>query len=483
MLLGVATFAQGTHGEQPSSIVLPDILNGEIVLQQQTNARIWGKASPGKDVSVNTSWNNATYTVKAGSDSLWAVKVATPEASFTPYSVTISSGKDKISLSDVLIGDVWFCGGQSNMQMPLKGMISCYVEGAAEDIATSAQYKGLRYVTVAQKKLTESHPEYFPAGSWNASGPATAGDFSATGFYFGSLLSQALDIPIGLISCNYSGSFVEDWFDKDLLEKYPDQKVFGAEFTKAFTQLYYGMFEPTSKYTVKGMIWYQGESNVGSPNYTERLAAAVELWKSRFEVEKLPFYIVELAPYAYNNGYEGQSPFLREQQLKAAKVIPDGGFVSTSDLVYPYETTMIHPAQKKAVGHRLAYVALSKAYGFGNPCEGPEFDGLEVEDGAAWVTFKNCPNGFMVTGPFEGFEIAGEDGVFYPATASTGFRRPKPGEPRRAGGFRAAVLRVSSESVPDPVAVRYCFKDFVIGNIHNTEGLPMVPFRTDNWDK
>lgn len=471
----------GGRQMQPSSIVLPDILKGSVVLQQGTNARIWGKATPGVPVKVNTSWNDATYNTTAAADSLWEVKVATPVASYTSYVVTITSGKDQVVMNDVLIGDVWVCGGQSNMAMPMKGMYGCYVEGATDDIATSSQYKGLRMVTVAQNKAKESDPTYFTKGTWTKSTPKAVADFSATGFHFGATLSKALDYPIGLISCNWSGSFVEDWFSKELLEQYPDQKVFGAEFTKAFTQMYYGMLEPTSKFTIKGMIWYQGESNVGSPDYDQRLAAAVELWKSKFELETMPFYIVELAPYAYNQGYEGRSPFTRELQLKASKLIPDGGFVSTSDLVFDYEPNMIHPAQKKAVGQRLAYVALNKAYKMGNPCEGPEFDSYDVEEGSIFVSFNNLENGFMVKGPFTNFEIAGEDGVFYPANAVSAYARPKEGEARR--GFGKQGVRVSSEKVKNPVAVRYCWKDFVIGDIHNTEGLPMVPFRTDNWEK
>lgn len=472
---------------KPSSIVLPDLLKGEIVLQQQTNARIWGKATPGSKVTVSTSWNGANYNVTAAKDSLWDVKVATPDASFTPYEVTIASGKDQVVLKNVLIGDVWFCGGQSNMTMPMKGMFNCYVEGAAEDIAMAGQYKGLRYVTVGQNKFNESHPEYFTEGIWYPSNPGTAPDITATGFYFGSTLNKALDIPIGLISCNWSGSFVEDWFNKELLEKYPDQKVFGAEFTKAYTTMYYGMLEPASKYTIKGMIWYQGESNVGSPNYTERLAAAVELWKSKFELKEMPFYIVELAPWKYNQGFEDKCPYLREQQWKASKVIPNSGLVSTNDLVYEFEGNMIHPAQKKQVGQRLAYLALSKAYGYGNPCEGPEYDDMEImEDGSIVVGFKNAENGFMVRGEIKGFEIAGEDGVFYPAKAVTAFKRPRNMNARETmGGFGRGgyAIKVSSEQVKNPVAVRYAFRDFLFGNLCSTEGFPVVPFRTDNWDK
>ncbi len=461
-------------------IILPELLQGDIVLQQQTDARIWGKAKPGTALTVNTSWNGKEYKATAGADSLWSVKVATPQASYTPYDVTIASGKESVTLRHVLIGDVWFCGGQSNMEMPMKGMFNCSVDNAALEIAHAAQNKGLRYVTVVKHQSLEPIPGFFTQGKWSKSSPATAADFSATGFFFGQALSQALDIPIGLISCNWSGSFVEDWMSKELIEKYPSQEVFGTEFSKAFTKMYYGMFEPASKYTVKGMIWYQGESNVGSPDYTERLVAAVELWKQKFEVKELPFYLVEIAPYNYNKGFELFSADLRGQQLKVAQILPESGLACTNDLVYDYEANQIHPAQKKAVGERLALMALSKTYGFGNPCEGPVFKEMQVNESNALILFDNAPNGF-VNKEIKGFEIAGEDKVFYPATATVGFapRGRGQGQGMMMGGY---AIRLSSEKVAKPIAVRYGYGPFTPGNLHNTEGLPAYPFRTDDWD-
>lgn len=467
------------------SIILPDLLQGEIVLQQQTDARIWGKAAPGAQITVNTSWNGRDYRVKAGADSLWSVKVSTPEASYTPYDIKIASGRAQVILQDVLIGDVWICGGQSNMAMPIKGMYNCTVDAAAETILRSARNKGLRYVTVEQHQATESEPGYFTKGIWHKSGPATAGDFSATGYFFGQALLEALDYPVGLISCNWSGSFVEDWMDRELVEKYPNQELFGAEFTKAPTKMYYGMLEPVSRYTVKGMIWYQGESNVGSPDYTERLLAAVDLWQRKLELKTLPFYLVEIAPFNYNKGFELFSGDLRAQQLQVARALPESGLACTNDLVYSYEQDQIHPAQKKAVGERLAMLALSKTYGFGNPCEGPVYKEMIVDGSAVSVLFDNAPNGFANNGDIQGFELAGEDGVFYPAQATVGFApfRPSPDGSRaqRGMGMMGFAIRLISDQVPAPVAVRYGFGPFKPGNLHNTEGLPVYPFRTDDW--
>ena len=460
-------------------IILPELLQGDIVLQQKTDARIWGKAAPGSELVVNTPWNGANYRAKAAADSLWSVKVATPAASHTPYDITVSCGGESLVMRNVLIGDVWFCGGQSNMAMPLKGMTNCAVDNSAETIMRSGRNKGLRYVTVAQHQATESDPGYFTKGRWYSSGPATAGDVTATGYFFGQALYEALDIPIGLLSCNWSGSFVEDWMDKELAEKFPDQKLYGAN--KAPTKMYYGMFEPASLYTVKGMIWYQGESNVGSPDYAERLAAAVELWKDRFEVDRLPFYIVEIAPFDYTRGgFELLAADLRDQQMKASRIIPDSGLACTNDLVYDYELHNIHPAQKQAVGERLAMLALSKAYGFGNPCEGPVFREMVIDGNTAAILFDNARNGF-VNREVKGFEIAGEDRVFHPAKATIGFAPRRPGQQGRGFGMGGYAVRVSCDEVPEPVAVRYGYGAFVPGDLKNTEGLPAYPFRTDDW--
>jgi sialate O-acetylesterase len=467
------------------NLVLPDMLKGDMVLQQQTKAKIWGKAEPGSIVEVIPGWNLKTYSAKASVDSLWEIGVDTPKAGYDAYSMTIRSGAEQLIVNDILIGEVWICGGQSNMEMPLKGMSNCYVEGAAHDILMSGTHKGLRYMTVTKHKEKASRPGLLPEGKWYPSGPASAADFSAVGYHFGATLSEALGIPVGLINCSWSGSFLEDWVDSSFLAKHPDQKIFGAEFSKAYTQLYYGMLEPVSKYTIRGMIWYQGESNVGSPDYDVRLAEAVKLWSGKFQLNEFPFFIVELAPFEYSNGFEGHCAYFRELQFAASKTIPSSGLVSTNDLAYPYETAMIHPANKKPVGQRLAMLAMSKTYGYGNPCEGPCFKEMSLEDGKAVLSFNNAPNGFMQTGEVIGFEIAGEDRIFHPAKARFTVRfpqRPRPGEVRKPGEMSLRYgISLESPEVANPVAVRYCFKDFQIGNVHNTEGFPLVPFRTDNW--
>ena len=484
-LLAVLVVSGSMMMLQAQDIVLPDLLKGSVVLQQKTDARIWGKARPGAKITVRTPWNDASYTSLADKDSLWSVKVATPGASYTPYDITISSNKEKVTMKDVLIGDVWFCGGQSNMEMPLKGLMGCYVEGAANAILTSGNNKGLRYATVQRNKASEEQKGCFTKGIWYKSSAATVADVTACGYFFGEALSQALDYPIGLVSCSWSGSFLEDWMDKDLLKKYPDQKVFGAEFTKAYTNYYYGMLEPASKFTIKGMIWYQGESNVGSPDYAERLAAAVELWKSKFELKSMPFYIVELAPWLYSQGFENKCPYLREQQFKASKIIPDAGIVSTNDLALPWEKEVIHPARKKEVGQRLAMLALNKAYGFNLTAEGPVYKSMRIEeDGSAFLTFDNVPTGFMNNGEITGFEAAGDDKKFYPAKAQTliKFNRDNLDSTGAPRGLIFGV-KVTSEDVKNIVAVRYCFRDYLIGNLHNVEGFPAFPFRTDNWEE
>ncbi len=457
---------------------LPPILQGDVVLQQSAEAGLWGKAQPKQKVTVVTSWNKKEYVATSDAMGNWAVKVTTPQASFTEYTVTIKSKGETLTLPNVLIGDVWLCSGQSNMEMPMKGMYNCHVEGAPQDIALAGSHKGLRFITVARVTGKTEIQQEFTEGSWVKSTPATASDMSATAFYFGRMLSESLTIPIGILNCSYSGSWVEDWIPESVISQFKDDS--GSRWK---TQFYYGMMQPNNKYTFKGMIWYQGESNVGNTDYDYRLATAVDFWRNKvFDCGEFPFYMVEIAPYDYtangriNKLAPGNAPFLREQQYKSTKIIPNSGIITTNDLVYPEEIRQIHPRQKEAVGERLAMLALSQTYGYGQLAKGPEYKAVRFDEGAGFVQFDNMANGIMNAGEIIGFEIAGEDRVFYPATATYSF-----GFGPRNGASRGPEMKVVSDKVSNPVAVRYCFQDFLVGNLKNVEGFAAYPFRTDNW--
>lgn len=229
--------------------------------------------------------------------------------------------------------------------------------------------------------------------------------------------------------------------------------------------MYNAMLRPVAGYTVRGFLWYQGESNAGRyMDYAARLFDMVSLWRGLWGRDDLPFYYVEIAPFEYGNG---KSPYLREAQCRAQELIPNSGMICTNDLVEPYEFCNVHPKNKRDVGYRLAFMALNKTYGMKEiACQSPQYESMEIRDGKAHVRFKYMDQGFNRMADIRGFEICGADKVFYPADAVV---------------ENQFALVVSSEKVPEPVAVRYCFRDFQPGNLGDTRELPVVPFRTDDF--
>lgn len=454
-----------------ATITLPQIIGDNMVLQQNTKACLWGKAAANATVTVTVSWDKAKYTAKAQTDGKWKIAIPTPAASFAPQTITLSDGnkKEDITLKNILIGEVWFCSGQSNMEMPVSGFRGCPTQGANEEICNAAQYKGVRCANI--EKAINVTPQEEVKGVWQCSTPEFVPAFSATAYFFATTLSRALDIPVGIINCSWGGSWIEAWMPRDIVKSFADVHMENVGNEKIYpterpTTMYNGMIKPLENYTIAGFIWYQGESNVGNySTYAAKMQAMVKSWRSDWALGELPFYYVEIAPYAY--GGKSNAALLREQQYKAQEMIPSSGMISTNDLVEPFELYQIHPKDKKNVGSRLAYMALKENYGMkGIMDRGPEYKSMEVKDSTIVITVKNAPDGLVCTSRIQGFEIAGSDKVFYPAQAQG----------------RGEFITVTSSEVKAPVAVRYCFKNFAIGNVFNSRMLPLVPFRTDNWE-
>lgn len=453
-----------------AKVKLPEIIGDNMVLQQQSRVKLWGEAAPNQKITISSTWDNTVYTGKADDKGRWMVQVSTPKAGYTKQEITISDG-EKTTLKNILIGEVWFCSGQSNMQMPLNGFWNCPIQGANNTIATSGQFKNIRMATVPTVGKLE--PQTSCPGKWKESNPENAAQFGATAFHFAMMLNESLDVPVGIINCSWGGSTVEGWLKKEILQTYPDVDLTLAGSDKIHPMLqpmimYNGMLKPLVNYTIKGFLWYQGESNVGrQETYADRLATMVKLWREEWGLGELPFYYVEIAPYEYGEGDKGA--FLREAQYKAQKLISNSGMISTNDLVEDYERRNIHPKNKKQVGERLCYMALANTYGFKSSIwsNGPEYKSMEIKEGKAFVSFDYAQEGFSREKGINGFEIAGADKVFYPATA--------------VADLNKKIIVVSSEMVKEPVAVRYCFRNFLIGNLYNHRELPAVPFRTDNW--
>ena len=455
-------------GSLSAKIVLPDILSDNMVLQQSTSVNLWGKAKPNTVIKIQPSWMKSTTTVKANDKGNWKTSVKTPEATFTPQTLTFSDGEVLI-LKNILIGEVWFASGQSNMEMPLNGFWNCPVKDANQTIATSGLNKGIRFATAPKTPAYE--PQETVSGNWKESNPNNSAWFSATAYHFAKTMYDALNVPVGMIVCSWGGSRVESWTNREILETYPDidltkKGIEAVEEWKRPLLMYNGMLKPLTNYTIKGFIWYQGESNVGKHDvYAQRLAAMVELWRKNLGLGNLAFYYAELAPWNYGEG--DAAAYLREAQFSAQSIIPNSGMISTNDLVEDYEFTNIHPRNKTDVGRRLAYLALNQTYSYKDiACHGPEYKSMEIKDGKIILSFNYAQDGFSRDSGIKGFEIAGEDRVFVAADVKVD------------NNFK---LIVSSNKVSNPVAVRYCFRNFLIGNLYNTRELPVVPFRTDKF--
>ena len=464
-----------------AKVRLPHLISDNMVLQQQTEVRLWGWAKAGTTVKVTVSWQQ-TATAKVGRDGKWLVKVKTPKATYDPLWITFDDGDGEVTVRNVLSGEVWVCAGQSNMEMPVKGFWGCPVKDYNQVVIDAANHRAVRSVKIPS--IMRMEPQEDAQCEWRECGPQTVSDFSATGYFFARTMHQALDIPVGIIEANKGGSRVESWLTKENLQKYTQEPTDSAGIVAFKPDQDYlrgllwgnGTFNPILNFTVKGILFYQGCSNVGDPGnqYSERLKLLVEQWRGQFGLGEIPFYFVQIAPYHYDDVNGTQGALLREQQQRAAQMIPNSSLVCTNDLVYPYETTQIHPAQKQQVGERLAYTALNRDYGFEQVLyTSSSYKDMMVKGDTIFIHLQD---NYHADAPFEmieGFEIAGDDRVFHPARAQH-FWQP-------GGGYWDEAIIVSSPDVKQPVAVRYCFKNFQMGNVKNAANLPLFPFRTDNW--
>ncbi len=448
-----------------AEIVLPAIFGDHMVLQQQTDAAIWGKASPGGYIDIVTSWDDQMYETRAGGDGSWEIRVRTPSAG-GPYEITISDGQE-LKLSNVLIGEVWICSGQSNMVMPMKGYRNEPITGSNEEIVTSGN-DNIRLFTVSRNKSLDPLDDL--SGQWQECIPVNVSEFSATAYFFAKMVHQALGVPVGMINSSWGGTRIEPWMSEQGIKKFdwvtlPDKSQTGDFSQQLPTVLYNAMIKPLTGFSARGVLWYQGESNRLEPDrYAGLMVGLIENWRNEFGIGEMPFYYVQIAPFDYGVSTVN-SAFLREAQLKASTVLPNTGMASLMDAG---DKNFIHPAGKKAAGQRLAYLALAKTYNMsGFECSGPVLKEMEIEGSMVKLTFNHAANGLTTFGrELVNFKVAGENRIFHNANAFI----------TREG------ITLSAPQVANPVAVRYAFEDFVIGELFNTEGLPASSFRTDDWD-
>jgi sialate O-acetylesterase len=469
----------GFSGHISAKVTLPSLIGDNMVLQQHSNVKVWGWSGPNASVKVTTSWGS-NGTIKSDKDGNWFISIPTPAASFTPYTITVSDG-DPVTIHNVLIGEVWLCSGQSNMEMTFTGIWGSPVIGANQTIEESGSYPNLRLFTVEKNSSTK--PQKDCKGSWQISSPIVTKSFSAIAYLYGLQLQKNLNVPVGIINSSWGGTIIEAWMDAESQKDFSDVdlNLLNDEKFPVYNKpvsCFNGMIAPLINYSLRGFIWYQGESNVPRfTTYADKMVALIRFWRTLWANDNMPFFYAEIAPYNYAANRldltEAQinGALLREKQAHVMEMIKNVGMVCTNDLVFPYEREEIHPSNKLEVAKRFTYWALRNSYGFGEALSviGPQYKSMKVEKGKAILSFSGVDGeGITIKGDIFGFEIAGSDHVFYPAMASKAFPN-------------MTQLTVFSDKVLEPVAVRYCFKNFSIGNISNVYGQPMIPFRTDNW--
>jgi len=455
-----------------SAIVLPEIFSDHMVLQQQTEAPVWGKATPKKTVKLITSWDKQTYTSQSDANGDWMIKVKTPAAG-GPYSISISDGKELV-LKDILIGEVWICSGQSNMEMSLTGFGK--VLNHEKEIA-SANYPSIRLLHV--QKATSIKPEKnvkTVSGGWKVCSPATIPEFSAVGYFFGRELFTKLNVPIGLIHTNWGGTIAEAWTSSESLELMPDfinavQEIKEQTTNTApnnpnrTTVLYNAMIHPLVPYSFQGVIWYQGESNADRAyQYRDLFPLMIQDWRTKWN-RNFPFYFVQLANYMKRESEPQESRWaeLREAQLFTLR-LKNTGMAVAIDIG---DADDIHPRNKQDVGKRLAYNALANTYRLPVAFSGPLFESYTMEGNTIRIKFKYAENGLKTNDvkALTGFAIAGPDHKFQWAKAI----------------IDGNDVVVSSPDIAFPVAVRYGWANNPECNLFNSANLPASPFRTDDW--
>ena len=438
------------HAEVTPHLLFTD----NAVLQRGANIPVWGVARDGEEVTVRFAGQEKKTVAKNGR---WRVSLDPVEAG-GPYELTIE-GDNVITLKNILVGEVWFCGGQSNMQFELKDA----AEGS-ETVAKSAN-PNLRCFTVLRWGANEQ--ERALQNKWLVASPDTAGSFSAVGYFFGRDLQRDLNVPIGLINSNYGGTNAEAWMNRESLAAEPEIAARFQTWLKANNNfggdaggLFDGMVKSLAPYALRGVIWYQGENNASRAGDYERvLSLLIRDWRAAWGQGDFPFLIVQLAPFG--NG-ENKWADIRAAQMAVAKNTPKTATVVTTDVG---DVADIHPKNKQPIGQRLALAARAVAYGQDVEFRGPELVDAEFKDGVATLTFDQVGDGLKSKGDApQGFAIAGADGNFVDADA-------------KITGTNTVV--VSSAEVPSPVAVRFAWQDFNEADLWSSSDLPTAPFRTD----
>jgi sialate O-acetylesterase len=419
-----------------ADVKLPSVLGSRMVLQRDKPLPVWGWADPGEEVKVEFAGQHAS--AKADDKGSWKVTLPAVKADGKTHRLTVT-GKNKVELEDVLIGEVWVGSGQSNMEWPLAA-----TQKAKEAVA-AAKHPTIRLFHVP--KVQAKEPARDVKASWKPCTPDATKNFSAVLYYFGVHLQRELHVPVGLINSSWGGSPIEPW-------------TVGP---KGSGGMHNGMIAPVMPFAIRGVIWYQGESNVGNGiKYRDKMAALISGWRHVWGKD-MPFYFVQIAPWSKYR--PGSLPPLWEGQVATLK-IPGTGMAVTTDLVDNIND--IHPQNKRDVGDRLALWALAKTYGKKDLVySGPLYKSMKVEGDKVRLSFAHAAGGLKSRDgkPLSEFEVAGEDGKFVPAEAA----------------IEGETVVVHAKGVASPTQVRFGWRNTANPNLANTAGLPASPFQTKDW--
>lgn len=483
LLFGLLTLTTPVSAE--AALKLSGIFSNHMVLQRDQPVPVWGWAEAGSPVTVRFA--GQTVSSAANEQGRWQIKLAPLKADCTGRKLTVTSGSESLSVDDVVVGDVWHASGQSNMAMQVRS-VAQKIPAARQHIA-DAQLPAIRFRRISEIESARPQTDLPVRGGWIPCTPQTVPGFSAAAFYFARQLHQELQIPICIIDSSRGGTPIEPFIPRAAFDSHPtlqqelklgDQEdlrgiwklpggVYARDANWLPGRLFHSRLAPITGFPVRGLIWYQGESNSGKRedprDYQHKMRALITGWREALGDESLPVYIVQLPGSGAGPGW----PYLREQQRLSSN-LPRTGMVVTIDLL----DNDIHPPNKIDVGQRLARWALAKEYGKAIPYSGPLFERAEIDNDQVTVHFSHTEGGLMIaekpgieppqvtpTKPLEHFELADASGRWYPAEAK----------------IRGETVVVRSSQVPAPAAVRYaCAIDPQHCRLYNRAGLPASPF-------
>ena len=438
-----------------ANISIPAIFSNNMVLQQNAEVTFWGWAKPNENVVIKTGWDKTEWSSKASNQGTWKILVKTPKAG-GPFNIQIK-GMNEINLENILIGEVWLCSGQSNMEWsPAAGITN------GEEEIKNAGNPNIRFFSVNHS--TAIYPQTNFNGKWTECTPETMRNFSAIAYFFGKKLNTDLNVPIGLINSSWGGTPAEAWmpenaFDKDFFLKEAASMQKPVPWGPVESgRIYNSMISPLIPFRIAGALWYQGEGNtINGFAYQELLTALIKSWRSEFNNE-FPFYFAQIAPYKYGKPYEGV--VVREEQRKVLTV-PNTGMIVLSDIG---DTLDIHPKNKIDVGVRFANMALNRHYKtIQTEDSGPLFKEIKIDGSMAVISFNHAAGLHSKGEKITSFEIAGADKIYYKAEAL----------------IRNDQVIVESKNVKTPVSVRFAWSNTATPNLFNGANLPASCFKTE----